>query len=113
MKYIGKLKEIKKKVPKWAYNKYFVTAAFLGLYILIFDQNNFIAVAKWRMKLHDIRDEKRYYQNKSTEVKQQLEELKGNKQMFEKFAREKYLMKKENEEIFIIVDPEKENLIQD
>jgi len=53
-------------------------------------------------KLRSLNDEKEYYQEKITEVEKDRKELMTNKELLEKFAREKYLMKKEKEDIFII-----------
>lgn len=53
-------------------------------------------------KLRSLEDEKEYYQEKIKEVEKDREELMGNKELLEKYAREKYLMKKESEDIFII-----------
>ena len=47
--------------------------------------------------------EKNYYRKKVEEDKRKKDELLGNRDNLEKFAREQYLMKKENEDIFIIV----------
>ena len=41
---------------------------------------------------------------KIAELRQQRKDLFGNEKNLEKFARETYLMKKPNEEIFVIVD---------
>jgi cell division protein FtsB len=53
-------------------------------------------------KLRELENEKEYYLEKIEEVKKDQEELMGNRELLEKFAREKYLMKKESEDIFII-----------
>jgi cell division protein FtsB len=53
-------------------------------------------------KLRSLEDEKEYYQEKISEVEKDHQELTTNKELLEKFAREKYLMKKPTEDIFII-----------
>lgn len=52
--------------------------------------------------MNSLENEKTYYQEKIKEVEQDRNELFGDKESIEKFAREKYLMKKENEDIFIV-----------
>ncbi|MEM1408138.1 MAG: septum formation initiator family protein, partial [Bacteroidota bacterium] len=47
--------------------------------------------------------EKAYYQDKIVEVRNEREELLSNDTLLEKFAREKYLMKKPGEDLFIVV----------
>ena len=51
--------------------------------------------------------ERQYYEDQIKENEKELQELLTNKETLEKFAREKYLMKKDNEEIFVILKEEK------
>jgi cell division protein FtsB len=53
-------------------------------------------------KLRSLENEKEYYQEKISEVEKDREELMTDKELLEKFAREKYLMKKPTEDVFII-----------
>lgn len=53
-------------------------------------------------KLGSLENEKEFYLEKIDEVEKDRTELMTNKELLEKFAREKYLMKKETEDIFII-----------
>jgi len=55
-------------------------------------------------KLRSLEKEKEYYQEKIKEVEKDRTELTTNKELLEKFAREKYLMKKESEDVFVIVE---------
>lgn len=66
------------------------------------DDNNLFSQYQSYSKLKDVEDEKRFYQEKIKEVKQQHEELFGDKAALEKYAREKYLMKKPTEEIYLV-----------
>jgi len=85
-------------------NKYVLTAlVFLG-WLLLFDQNNLAERKKMNREYNQLLEEKEYYQKKIEEDKRRIEELKTNNDNLEKFAREQYLMKKDNEDIFIIVD---------
>ena len=56
-----------------------------------------------RSKINQLENEQKYYREKIEEDKRKKEELLGSRDNLEKFAREQYLMKKENEDIFIIV----------
>jgi cell division protein DivIC len=53
-------------------------------------------------KIGSLENEKEFYQEKIKEVEKDRAELMTNKELLEKFAREKYLMKKETEDIFIV-----------
>jgi cell division protein FtsB len=85
-------------------NKYVLTALVFVLWLLIFDQNNLIERHKGVRQYKQLMEEQQYYQKKILEDRKRINELKTNLENLEKFAREQYLMKKDNEEIFIIVD---------
>lgn len=57
---------------------------------------------KLKNELNTIRSEKEYFQEKITETRADLDNLLNDNEKLEKFAREKYLMKNDNEEIFVI-----------
>lgn len=84
----------------------FFTLSFAGLlvWMVFFDVNDVFTQIKMYRELARLADEKRYYVQKLSEVETERMEVMGNKKLIEKFAREKYLMKKPNEEIFVIVD---------
>lgn len=58
---------------------------------------------KLRSQLQDLKDEKEYYLQEMAKAQQEYDELFTNQESLEKFAREKYLMKRDNEDIFVIV----------
>jgi cell division protein FtsB len=55
-------------------------------------------------QLKKLEAEKSFYTKEIKTIKKDLNELNTNPIMLEKFAREKYLMKKENEDLFVIVN---------
>jgi cell division protein FtsB len=85
-------------------NKYVLTALIFLLWLLLFDQNNLTERRKSSREYNQLLQEKEYYQKKIKEDKNRIYELKTDNDNLEKFAREQYLMKKDNEDIFIIVD---------
>jgi cell division protein FtsB len=70
--------------------------------MLFLDSNDLISRFKMTTKLGSLENEKEFYLEKIDEVEKDRTELMTNKELLEKFAREKYLMKKETEDIFII-----------
>lgn len=94
------------KLPASFRNFYVVTSAIFLLWMLFLDSNNAFSLYTLTSKLNYLEDEWEYYNEKRDEVKKDHDELFGNRKSLEKFAREKYLMKKETEEVFIIVDKE-------
>jgi cell division protein DivIC len=93
-----------KKLPKAFRNFYVVGSVIFLTWMLALDSNNLIARYQLGSKLSSLEDEKEYYEEKIKEVEKDRDELFGDKESIEKFAREKYLMKKENEDIFVIVE---------
>ena len=85
-------------------NKYTLSLIIFLVWILFFDQNNLTNRVESMNKLHELEKDKKYYIEKIKVDSQKLHELKTNTRNLEKFAREQYLMKKKNEDIFIVVD---------
>ena len=78
-------------------NKYTFVGLLFVIWIALFDKYSFIDRLQLRSKINQLENEQKYYREKIKE------ELLGNRDNLEKFAREQYLMKRENEDIFIIV----------
>lgn len=91
-----------KKLPPAFKNFYIVTGLCFLVWMLFLDSNDLISRFKLGSKLRSLNNEKEYYQAKITDVEKDRQELMTDKELLEKFAREKYLMKKETEDIFII-----------
>jgi cell division protein DivIC len=91
-----------KRLPPIFRNFYFITVLCFLVWMLFLDSNDLISRFKMGAKLRNLNSEKEYYQTKIAEVEKDRQELMTNKELLEKFAREKYLMKKEKEDIFII-----------
>lgn len=92
------------KLPRFTKNFYFIFGFFFLVWMLFFDSNDLLSQFKLSSKLNDLEHQKEYYQHKINEVKAEREELFSNQDMLEKFAREKYLMKKEHEDLYIVVE---------
>lgn len=85
-------------------NKYTLSMIIFFGWVIFFDQNNLLQRTKIVNELHQLEKDKLYYINKIKADSQKLNELKTSEDNLEKFAREQYLMKKDNEDIFIISD---------
>ena len=91
-----------KKLPKAFRNFYFLTAFFFVLWMIALDSNNLFMRYQLSSKLRSLENERVYYEEKIKEVEKDRNELFGDNESIEKFARERYLMKKETEDIFIV-----------
>ena len=85
-------------------NKYFYTLLVFLVWMLFFDNNNFIAQYKLNSTLSDMEMEKEYYLSEIEKDRQATFELMTDTLTLEKFGREQYLMKRDNEDIYLIVD---------
>lgn len=63
---------------------------------------------EYKSQVNKLEEEKDFYIKETEQVKTDLEELTTDKEKLEKFAREKYLMKKDNEDVYVIVPEKKE-----
>lgn len=90
------------KIPAQFRNFYIITGVLFLLWMLFLDSNNFINRYQLTSKLNSLENEKEYYQEKIEEVEKDRQEVFGDAALVEKFAREKYLMKKPSEDIFVI-----------
>lgn len=82
-------------------NKYFLILLVFVAWMFYFDANSFFVHKELSDEIKELENNKEYFQNEISGDKEFIEKLKDEDQM-EKFARETYYLKKENEEIFII-----------
>jgi cell division protein DivIC len=91
-----------RRLPKFTRNFFFIFGCFFLFWLLFIDSNDLISQYRLDRKLENLEAEKEYYEAKIDQVKQEREELFSDPELLEKFAREKYLMKKDNEDLYII-----------
>ena len=79
---------------------------FLGFlaWLTFFDKHDFILQHSYKTKLNDLKREREYYVTQIEKNKAEMKELFTNDKNLEKFAREKYYMKRDNEDVFVFVD---------
>jgi len=73
------------------------------VWILVFDKNNILSQIELAKKLRQIKTDRTYYIQQIKEDSIETKELMTNPANLERFAREKYLMKRDSEDIFLIV----------
>jgi cell division protein FtsB len=89
-------------IPAFLKNKYFIAFAAFCIVILFLDKNDFLTQLDRRKELRELEQSKKHYTTQIATERKELEALKNNPATLEKYAREKYFMKKDGEEIFII-----------
>lgn len=101
---MNKLIAFIKNLPWWTKNVYFVSIVTFIFWMMFLDRNNLVTSYNTEHKLNELLTQKAYYQSEIEKVDKLKAELFSTSAKKEKFAREKYLMKKDNEDIFIIVE---------
>jgi cell division protein FtsB len=71
------------------------------IWMLFFDDNSYLVHRKFNNEIDDLESTISFYENKIAKDKETIKKLQDSLEL-ERFAREKYLMKKENEDIYII-----------
>ena len=95
-----------RKIWPWLKNKYVMTLLAFVVWILFFSQYNLIDRTRMAKNLKEMQREKAYYIEQIKRDSTRLHELTTDNENLEKFAREQYYMKKPNEDIFVVVDPD-------
>jgi len=84
-------------------NKYIIASVVFFTWLFVFDKSNLLSQINLARKLHQLKDDKKYYIEQIRKDKIETNELLTNPETLEKFARERYLMKKDSEDIFLII----------
>ncbi|HEU4902966.1 MAG TPA: septum formation initiator family protein [Flavisolibacter sp.] len=95
-------------IPPVLRNKYLLTVSVFVVWMIFFDKNDLFTQLERNRNLKEIEKSKDYYAQKIAESKKFSQDIQSNAAAIEKFAREKYLMKRENEDLFLIQKPEKQ-----
>jgi len=83
-------------------NKFFlVTIAFL-VWMIFFDKNDLFSQYQYHQQVSKLKQERDFYKKQTAKVSKDLDELTSDPAKLEKFAREKYLMRKDNEDVFVV-----------
>jgi len=99
-----KLKKIWFSIMPLLKNKFTLSLILFFTWISFFDQNNLLDRVSNLKQLHQLELDQIYYTEKIKKDTERLKQLMSNSENLEKFAREQYLMKKPNEDIFIVVE---------
>ncbi len=91
-------------IPAWLKNKYFIAFAVFASVMLVFDKNDIFTQAERKRELNNLQKSKQYFTEQINAERAELDQLRTNPATLEKYAREKYLMKRENEDLFLITE---------
>jgi len=91
-------------IPSFLRNKFVLTALVFLVWLVFFDRHNLVTQFKLKQELTSLEKEKQYYKTQAVAVEAEAKSLFTSPEKLEKFAREEYFMKKDNEEVFVIVE---------
>ncbi|MBS1776661.1 MAG: septum formation initiator family protein [Bacteroidetes bacterium] len=91
-----------KKVFRILTNKFLIVGIAFAVWIVYFDQNSWVAQEAQKKEIQTVNRNIAYLQNEITRMEKEYRELKTNPQRVEQYARERYKMKKDNEDVFLI-----------
>ena len=94
-------------IPSFLKDKFFLSTAFFAIWILFFDKNDILTQMARSNELSGLKKSKEYYSGQIAQERKISQELQSDPATIEKYAREKYRMKRENEELFVIQPEEK------
>ncbi len=101
---MNKIVEFFSKLPRWIINKYAISALIFIFWMAFFDRYNLFAQFGMMTDLRKLKQEKSMYEMKIARLTEEKDAFENN---LEKYAREKYLMHKSNEEVYIVLDKSK------
>lgn len=92
---------VKKRVIHFLKNKYALAASIFLFWVLFVNDIDLIYIIKSQLEVRNLTEEVKEMTRKNAEAKEALHDLTTNLSTLEKFAREQYYMKRDNEEVFV------------
>ncbi len=92
------------KIFRILINKYTITLLLFAVWMVFFDSSSVLNRMKYREKLNSLKQEKHFYLEEIKKDSILSQKLLSDTTEIEKFARENYLMKKEKEDVFLVID---------
>jgi cell division protein FtsB len=89
-------------IPAWIKNKFLIAITVFAFVILFFDKNDLFTQMDRNRQLRELLQSKEYFTDQIATEQAILDKMKTNPGTLEKYAREKYLMKRDNEDLYII-----------
>jgi len=93
---------------KYINNKYFYTGLIFVIWWVFFDQESLVVQYNLTKIKVGLEDQKEYYYEEIEKDREAINTLQNDTVLLEKYAREKYYMKKDNEDVFVIIREEEE-----
>jgi hypothetical protein len=89
---------------KYTKNFYVMFTLFFIVWMVFIDSNDIVSHFKLRSKVRELEKQKEFYLERKVKIQEDREELMSNYELLEKFARERYLMKRKTEDLYVVVE---------
>ncbi|OSZ79434.1 hypothetical protein CAP35_14625 [Chitinophagaceae bacterium IBVUCB1] len=83
-------------------NKFLLTAVAFGAWMFFFDQYDVRSMQARKKELQETKDHIAYLNNEIAKMEREHDEMMSNPQRLEQYAREQYLMKRDNEDVYVV-----------
>lgn len=91
-----------KKIFSKIVNKYTIVIIVFLLFLFLGEKHNAVQRIQYKQKIKELEREIEYYKEEIARNKEKLNQLRSDKKDLEKFAREEYLMKAPDEDVYVI-----------
>ena len=92
------------QIPAFLRNKYFLTTIGFVVWLVFFDSRDILTNLDRQRDLKALEQSRDHYISEIKATNTELEQLKNDAATLEQYAREKYRMKKDNEDLFVIAE---------
>lgn len=95
------------RIWPWLKNKYVLTISVFVIWTLFFDQNNMVDRLRMSSEIRQLEADREYYMEQIVRDSTRLHELTTDRENLEKYAREQFLMKRPDEDVFVVIEEQK------
>lgn len=92
------------KIPSVFRNKYFLALLVVLVWLVFFDTHSLLQQRRMNRQLKELRLEREFYLEEIKRDSTAIDRLTNDPEELERFAREQYLMKKQGEDVFLIIE---------
>jgi len=92
---------------KYIHNRYFYTGLLFVVWMVFFDKENIVEQLSLSQSLNELQEQKDFYLKEIKTSTNAINALENDSVLLEKYAREKYYMKKDGEDVFVLVQEDK------
>jgi len=104
---VKKIKDLYQKLPATLRNKYLITFVVFLVWIFFIDKFDIITQIKMNKEFKQLKEQQEFYKSEVEKDSTIIYNLNNNPEEQERFARERFLMKKDNEDLYIVREKKK------